>query len=80
MTDDPYAAIDGLSTPLAPAESRDLKADFAAAHQDGMAALKDGDLDKFGDAIAREGALIDEQQENIDKTKAESAVGIKPTT
>jgi hypothetical protein len=41
-------------------KTRDLKARFAAAHRDGMAALKSGDYDALGEAIRREHSIIDE--------------------
>ena len=39
-----------------------LHADFTNAHEDGMAALKAGDLEAFGEAIRRERAVIDERR------------------
>jgi hypothetical protein len=45
--------------------TRKLKTQFAAAHRDGMAALREGDYRKLGLAIERERALVEKQKELI---------------
>ena len=49
-----------------------LRNDFKQAHEDGMAALADGDFDTLGDALKREREIIDEQKKLIDRSPCAS--------
>jgi hypothetical protein len=59
--------------------TQELRGDFAVAHQEGMAALRDGDYDGFGEAIQREAEIISEHQELIDHATSESGQNARPT-
>ncbi len=48
---------------------RDLRATFRDVHQHGERALQEGDLTTFGEAIAMERGLIQEQRKLIDMQK-----------
>ena len=54
---------------LEPGRPTTLKAEFDAAHADGMAALKRGDYDAFGNAIERERKVIDAMGARIKSAK-----------
>ena len=45
---------------LGPSETRALKAEFDAAHADGMASLERGDYDNFGKAIEAERKIVEQ--------------------
>ena len=57
IRDDPAAA---LAPPLKPNKVAILKAEFDAAHKNGMEALRRGDNDAFGNAVDRERKIIKE--------------------
>jgi hypothetical protein len=48
-----------------------MREQFAAAHHDGMEALKTGDYDRLGDAIERERVLIDAEDASRKSQAAE---------
>ena len=57
IRDDPAAA---LARPLKPNKVAILKAEFDAAHKNGMEALRRGDTDAFGYAVDREHKILKE--------------------
>lgn len=48
-----------------------MRAEFRRAHMDGMAALREGDYGKVGEAIDREQHLIAEQRALIEEQRSE---------
>jgi hypothetical protein len=58
----------GDSMTTSRARIRELKAEFDAAHEAGMASLEAHDYEGLGDAISRERELIEEQASMLDTT------------
>ena len=55
IREDPETAVVRI---LKPTQTKALKAEFDAVHEEGMNALKRGNYDEFGTAIKREGKIV----------------------